>query len=251
MTIGSFICKFICKNSKLKLTDVKVDKDVLEKELENEAKMHTLQSHINPHFLYNTLDSIRSQALINGQDEIGDMIETLGTFFRYNISQKGSNVTVREEVKSVENYFKIQKFRFGDKINLEIAWDAEKSTLIECQMPKLTMQPLVENAIYHGLEPKRGVGHIKIRIDRTEKKLLIIISDDGVGMDTDSLISIKKRIHEDQFIASFDETKSLALRNVNQRIRLKYGVLYGMQIKSIQGYGTEIFISLPIIKSGD
>ena len=123
-----------------------------------------LQNQINPHFLYNTLEGIRAEAVISGVDTIAEMTEALATYFRYTISQVDNLVTLEEELANVENYYYIQKFRFGDRLDLMIRYDCEDEySVLQCQIPKLTLQPIVENSIYHGLEQKMEKGHLDIK----------------------------------------------------------------------------------------
>lgn len=223
------------------------------KVLQEEIQMLVLQSQINPHFLYNTLEAIRSEALVNGQHDLADMIESLGLFFRYNISQKGKQVTLREEIYSIENYFKIQKYRFDDRINLQI--NCSKDEYLNYRMPKLVLQPIVENCIYHGLEPKVGKGLVEINIWATAQRLIIEVSDDGVGIEHSKLSEMKKKILTSIIEPEVNLLKDnvlqdyggIALRNVNQRIKLYFGMEYGLQIESYPGLGTDIELSLPLI----
>lgn len=257
MSIGSFICKIFGRfNEGISEEEMIEDSSEYEEYREDfhkEAEMIALQSQINPHFLYNTLDSIRSEALINDQDEIADMVEALSSFFRYIISQKGELVTLREEIQSIENYFKIQKYRFGDKIDLKIEWGDNYEDIKNYAIPKLVLQPIVENAIYHGLEPKRGHGLVTVSMDMTRAYLIIVISDDGVGMTIEALKRIRQFISLDSLKATGKHKKrgSLALRNVNQRIQLNYGANYGLNLKSMPEMGAEVEITLPLIKTGD
>ena len=123
---------------------------------QKQAEINALQSQINPHFLYNVLDSIRGQALSERSVELASMTEALATFFRYSISKKGNMVSLADEMKNVDNYLFIQRFRFGNKI--EIIKKIEDEELMNCLIPKLTLQPIVENAIYHGLEHRNYGG---------------------------------------------------------------------------------------------
>lgn len=150
---------------------------------EKQTLFTALQRQINPHFLYNTLECIRSEAMLGGQREIADMTENLANFFRYSISSKGNVVTIADELENVHNYFKIQQFRFGNKFELRVDCGTDEDVLYTCRIPKLTLQPLIENAIHHGLESKQGVGHITIRFILTNARLLIRICDDGVGIE--------------------------------------------------------------------
>jgi two-component system sensor histidine kinase YesM len=218
------------------------------------AEYRALQNQINPHFLYNTLEAIRSDAICEGSDNIASITEALATFFRYTISNFNSMVTLEAEVNNSENYFAIQNFRFGDKINLKINLDDEDMSILEYEIPKLTLQPIIENAIIHGLEHKVGPGTIEIDITSTEDRLIIKVTDDGVGMDENVLSSINDRLHEisGQGPKQNNTQKGgIALINVNNRIKLQFGEKYGLRIYSIKDFGTSVEVTLPQIKENN
>lgn len=214
------------------------------------AEYRALQNQINPHFLYNTLEAIRSDALCEGADNIANITEALATFFRYTISNVNSIVTLEAELNNLETYFTIQKYRFGDKVDLKIIIADEDMQVMECQIPKLTLQPIIENAIIHGLEPKLGRGMIEIEIIAIESRLVIKTTDDGIGMDENVLASLNERLsdsHARGFHLNLCEEKSIGLFNVNSRIKLEFGDNYGLRIKSIKNLGTSIELVLPLI----
>jgi len=217
------------------------------------AQYLALQNQINPHFLYNTLESIRSEALVAGLYDMADMTESLATFFRYTIAKVENLVTIEEELQNCETYFSIQRYRFGDRLKLEIQCAPEdRNEIYHCRIPKLTMQPIIENSIIHGTELKIGTGHLVIYLERTEKRLLIRISDDGIGMDEETLMRINEKLGKGSLgIAKQErETKGgLALVNVDNRIRLLFGDEYGLHVYSIPNVGTDVEISLPAISS--
>ena len=160
-----------------------------------QAEYLALQNQINPHFLYNTLEGIRSEAILAGMDSVAEMTEALATFFRYTISKVDHLVTLEDELANIENYYVIQQYRFGDRLSLSIEYedDDEMESLV-CMIPKLTLQPIVENSIYHGLEEKIGNGHLSIKISKTQQHLLIIVSDDGVGMEQEKLEELNRKM---------------------------------------------------------
>lgn len=217
--------------------------------LRKEAELNELQNQINPHFLYNTLESIRGEALLEGADEIADMTEALGSFFRYSISRKRSIVTLEEEIKNVQNYFLIQKFRFGDRINMSV--DIEDEAINKLLIPKLTVQPVVENAIFHGLETWIETGQINISIGKTDQRLVIVVSDDGKGMKEDVVLKLNERLDKGidwERDESENSKRGIALDNVNQRIKLKFGEKYGLHIYSTLNLGTDVVITLPALE---
>ncbi|MCM8710315.1 histidine kinase [Clostridium sp. SYSU_GA19001] len=217
-----------------------------------QAEIDALQSQINPHFLYNTLESIRGQALVEGVDEIADMTEALANFFRYTVSLKGAIVSLEQELNNIDNYFFIQQYRFNNRFKIQKKIDDSDEEIFSYKMPKLILQPIIENAIYHGLEPKIGMGNITIRGYCTEERLVIIISDDGVGMDKEKVDNINYKLNNVLISSSevnLRKKTGIALINVNQRIKLSYGEKYGVRVSSTLGLGTDVEVVLPIIRS--
>lgn len=219
-----------------------------------QAEYLALQNQINPHFLYNTLEGIRSEALIAGVDSIAEMTEALSTFFRYTISQINNLVTLEDELANIENYYYIQQFRFGDKLELNIEYvhddDMEDADILSYRLPKLTLQPVVENSIYHGIEKKIGKGHLKIRITATKENLIIKISDDGMGIDSDKLKALNHKLRAltlDDVNPNVASKGGIAIMNVNNRIKLLFGEKYGLYIYSQPGVGTDVEITLPVV----
>lgn len=216
------------------------------------AQYLALQNQINPHFLYNTLDSIRSEAILAQLDNVADMTEALASFFRYTISRVENLVSVEEELQNCKTYFRIQQYRFEDRLQMEVKCDPEEwEGIRHCRLPKLTLQPILENAIIHGTELKIGTGKLGIRFERTEKRLLIHVYDNGVGMDEDTLNQLNGRLGKNALAVQREEERKggLALVNVDHRIRLLFGDEYGLHIFSVLGYGTDVEVSIPIITS--
>ena len=214
-----------------------------------QAQYLALQNQINPHFLYNTLESIRGEALIAGLDGVADMTEALAKFFRYTITKVENLVSVEEELDNCETYFGIQKYRFGDRLNLHIEYDPkEYEKIMNCRIPKLTLQPILENSIIHGTELKIGAGNLYIRFACTQDRLIICISDDGVGMDEETLAALNRKLGRgnDSFSSPDEKKGGIALVNVNNRIHLIFGDEYGMHIYSVQQRGTDVEITIPI-----
>lgn len=215
-----------------------------------QAQYLALQNQINPHFLYNTLESIRSEALLAGLSSVADMTEALANFFRYTISKTENLVTMEEELLNCETYFHIQQYRFGDRLQLDIQCAPEdRDELYRCRLPKLTLQPILENSIIHGTELKVGVGHLTIFLQRTGKRLLVQVSDDGVGMDEQTLMRINGSLGKGGLNAQLKGTRrtGVALVNVDNRIRLLFGEEYGLHVYSMPGMGTTVEIALPIV----
>ena len=216
-----------------------------------QAQYLALQNQINPHFLYNTLESIRGEALIAGLSGVADMTESLAKFFRYTITKVENLVSVEEELDNCETYFGIQKYRFGERLQLHVEYDPDEwEEIMNCRIPKLTLQPILENSIIHGTELKIGEGNLWIRFRRTENRLIITISDDGVGMDEETLERLNAKLnHGVDAITQQPEEKQggIALANVNNRIHLIFGDEYGMHVYSMADSGTDVEISIPVV----
>ena len=205
-----------------------------------------LQSQINPHFLYNTLDSIRSEALKNNQTVIAEMVERLSKFFRYCISNHDSLVSLAEELRHVDDYFYIQRFRFGERFSLQTV--LEEPGIRDYYVPRMILQPIIENSIFHGLELKPEHGEITIEAGKTEKKLYLLISDDGVGMPRKKLDELNEQLRTGKLP---DDTRrhGIAVLNVNNRIKLCFGEEYGMRMHSVEGCGCQTEIVMPLVDS--
>lgn len=221
-------------------------------ENKRQAQYLALQNQINPHFLYNTLESIRSEAMEAGMESVVCMTEALAHFFRYTISNMENMVTLEEELDNINTYFLIQKYRFEERIGLTIEYDEEEHDLLNhCLIPKLTLQPVVENSIIHGIERKMGFSTVRIVLRCTEKRLIIQVSDDGIGMQPEALDDLNRKLNQSLFESLHNKKKKggIALVNVNNRIHLIFGEEYGMTVYSTPGVGTDVMIELPLVTS--
>ncbi|MDF2941952.1 MAG: integral rane sensor signal transduction histidine kinase [Herbinix sp.] len=227
-----------------------LDKQTAIKMSKKQAEYLALQNQISPHFLYNTLEAIRGDALDVGMYNIAETTEALATFFRYTITEVENLVTLEDELENVENYFIIQRYRFGEKLNMEIR-TGEDIGVLQSQLPKLTLQPIIENAVFHGLECKRGEGTIRINVETTKAKLLISIVDDGVGIEENQLEKINQRLNHIEVNYMNDDKEErrggIALSNVSSRIKLLFGEEYGLHIYSNKNIGTNVRITLPLL----
>ncbi|MDA7026459.1 sensor histidine kinase [Bacillus sp. CLL-7-23] len=204
-----------------------------------EAELRVLQAQINPHFLYNTLDTINWMARKKGADDIIDLVQALSKLFRISLSKGHDMIPLTAEFEHVENYLKIQKARYQNKLNYSI----ETPTCYEDRLVlKLVLQPIVENAIYHGIKEKKGPGHIRIKGEEQEHGLIIKVEDDGAGMDEQQLKEIAKHLTEQK------SEKGYGMVNVHERIILNFGEPYGLKVESEKGAGTIVTIHLPILK---
>ena len=199
----------------------------------------------NPHFLYNALEAIRTDALLADCEDIAETTEALATFFRYTISNVKEYVTFSDELDNAENYFTVQRCRFGDKISMELEIENEK--LLEARMPKLILQPLVENAVAHGLEGKLGPGTVRIIVENSDRTLFLRVRDDGVGIPDERVRQLNEQFAGDTGAPTGQQKGGIALRNVNSRIRLMFGENYGLRIFSATGIGTECCVTLPLL----
>ena len=202
------------------------------------AEFELLQAQINPHFLYNTLDTIVWLAEAGDQKRVVSMVGNLSDFFRTSLNQGKDIISIREELAHVRSYLEIQQVRYQDILRYEITVPED---LYEYKIPKITIQPLVENALYHGIKNKRGQGTITITGERSENGFVLYVRDNGIGMTQERLNEVRAGIQK----LSYTGKEIYGLYNVNERIRLNFGETYGISIESTYGEGTCVSISLP------
>ena len=202
------------------------------------AEFELLQSQINPHFLYNTLDTIVWLAEAGEQKKVVDMVGSLSDFFRTSLNQGKDMVSVKEELQHSRSYLEIQQVRYQHPLQYETHAPENLSCHL---MPTITIQPLVENALYHGIKNKRGIGKIMITGKREKDYFVLIVEDNGAGMSRERLEAVREGMNQ----KSQTEKDIYALYNVNERIRLNFGQKYGLSIDSILGEGTTVQVMLP------
>lgn len=202
------------------------------------AEFELLQAQINPHFLYNTLDAIIWLAEAGEQKRVVGMVRNLSDFFRTSLNQGKDINSIKEEMLHVKSYLEIQHVRYQDILSYDI--EVPESLYIY-SIPKITIQPLVENALYHGIKNKRGMGHISIRGRAGEKDFTITVTDDGIGIDETRLRQVQSGI-QNKVLTGKD---FYGLYNVCERIRLNFGEEYGIFIESVYGEGTSVRVILP------
>ena len=203
-----------------------------------DAEMKSLQSQINPHFLYNTLDSVNWMAVDLGAENISTMVTSLSDFFRYSLSKGKNIIPLNDEKIQVESYLQIQKIRFRDKLDYKVDLPAD---ILGYLTVKLILQPLVENALLHGINKRRGMGFISVVGEKVENNIVIRVQDDGVGANVDELNSIL----EDQ-----NELTSFAIKNVNNRIKNAFGSKYGIRFfRNENAEGITVVVRFPAVKS--
>lgn len=207
------------------------------------TELKLLQAQINPHFLYNTLDTIIWLAEAGQKEQVVMMVSTLSDFFRTTLSKGRDYITVKEETAHIRSYLTIQQFRYRDILEYEIDIPAE---LEEYQILKLTLQPLVENALYHGIKNKRGLGHILVSGKKQGDHLVFTVRDNGKGMDPERLAYVQRLISGE--LKDEDAPSGFGLFNVNQRLQLNYGPEYGLLLASEEGEWTEVNVIIPAVK---
>lgn len=207
-----------------------------------QAELKTLYSQINPHFLYNTLDSIKAMADYYQVEEIAMMSQSLADMFRYNIKSSDEYVTLREELEQVEHYIQIQSFRFEGRFQYVVQVD---EALMDYPILKMTLQPLVENAFYHGIEPVRKRSTITVSAYRQSDGVLLQVRDDGAGMSSEQLSNVRQELlrsmhREEQFLST--TSSGIGIRNVYARYMIRYSDQVDFQVESSEGEGTSISI---------
>lgn len=214
--------------------------DIAKKDLEirqRQAQLHALHSQINPHFLFNALETIRMRSLMKGETETARTVQYMAKIFRQSVSWKKSWVTVREELELIECFLEIQKYRFGDKLKYQLTVeDAVYDQLI----PKMSFLPFVENASIHGVESSPGIGYIALHIGFEADRLLFRLSDNGAGMTASQLSELLDYLHKDEAIGD-----SVGMKNVLLRLKLCYKDQFGFEMDSREGMGTFVQLKLP------
>lgn len=203
-----------------------------------EAELAYLRSQIDPHFLYNTLEVLRKTALEKGAPEIAQMALDMGNIFRYS-AKGGDEVSLEEEFSIIKSYIRIQQLRFGSKI--EVYYFVSEDVL-QLKVMKMLLQPIVENSIFHGLEPKSKEGSLYIGARREGDDLILTVKDDGVGIEKEGLEELQRELTDDKA----DTSKHIGTLNTNARMRLFYGEGYGVSIESCVEDGTTVILRLPV-----
>ena len=215
---------------------------------QKEAELNALKTQIKPHYLYNTLDIIRMTAMKHEDRETAEMLESLARQLRYLMGEEKEMVSLEQELDNIRDYFQMMRIRYEGRISLNIT---VPESLREIAVLKLLVQPAVENAIKHGLKEKDGQGSVWISANRKEEQVEVTVMDDGVGMDTEQLETIRKRIAAGTKELHNPEKGGVGLVNVNERIQNRYGNRYGVQIESTKGAGTIVMICIPYLSEGE
>lgn len=226
-------------NSMIARLDDLVHQTVRDQEDKRKLEIKALQHQINPHFLYNTLDSIIWMIAGNDKNAI-KMIESLSKLFRISLSRGKDVIPLAEELEHVKNYLIIQKMRYQSKFDFQVEAD---ENVIKYKTLKIILQPLVENSIYHGIKNKEGKGKITIKAEKQSDHLLITVQDDGYGMDKETCEAILK----DTYNKVTPGGSGIGVKNVNTRIKLYFGDEYGLSFESSYEKGTTVYIKLPLL----
>ncbi|MDO5361676.1 MAG: sensor histidine kinase [Eubacteriales bacterium] len=211
----------------------------IKKEQKNlrDTELKLLQAQINPHFLYNTLDAIVWMAEGGMNKEVVFMVTALSEFFRTTLSEGNDYITIREEESHIRSYLSIQEVRYADIMEYEISIDAG---IYPYYILKLTLQPLVENALYHGIKNKRGKGKITVRGYERNDRIYLEVEDNGIGMTEEELEILRKKVKGEA-----ERERGFGLGNVDERIRLNYGPEFGISFQSKKGEGTLATVCIP------
>ncbi|MFC3773390.1 sensor histidine kinase [Paenibacillus sp. GCM10012303] len=208
-----------------------------------QAQNVALQSQINPHFLYNTLETINWNAirLTGGENKVSEMIASLAMLLRLSLETPTNLIPIREELEHVQHYLDLLAVRYKNSFAIE--WEIEES-IRSCRIPKITLQPIVENAIYHGIKPKRGQGVVRITGRRQGEQIVLDVTDDGVGIGPEQTERINAAMKEDYS----EPGDHIGIKNVNQRIKLTFGDEYGLAVSSEPGIGTTVRLTIPVVE---
>ena len=224
-------------NSMMDEIEVLMEQVKLEQHQLEQIRFNALQSQIQPHFLYNTLECIHWQAIAEGNKEISTMVKALAKYYRICLSKGHDVITIREEVEHIRNYMIIQNMRYDNIIGSEIVVESQVE---ESLIPKLTLQPLVENSIYHGMKVKEGkTGTLYLTAYKNENEVIIKVSDTGTGMSQEQIDEMNEQL------SRYENSFGYGVRNVNKRIELLFGEGYGLNYQKNDSGGVTVVIHLP------
>lgn len=233
---------YIINSIQLHIEDKTKMEEILEERMKllKKAQYDMLQTQINPHFLYNTLETINWMAynLSNSDNPVSKSLINLANFFRNTLSS-GYFVSIEDEIKYTKEYVSILALRYGDLFDIE--WDIDDE-ILSCTIIKICLQPLIENAVYHGLKPKNDKGLIKISGQCDNDNIVITVSDNGVGIDGETLNNLNLTFSDNVYD---DEKSHIGLANVNKRIKIIFGENYGISVQSSEGKGTDVYVTIP------
>lgn len=227
-------------NTMVRRLDEVIQENYIQSLSKKKAELSALQNQINPHFLFNTLESINAMATVMNAREICAVTESLGDMLRYSINISDSLVPLREELNNIVHYVKIQNVRFDDRFLLSIQVEEQ---LQSAKVLKLLLQPIIENAILHAFRGSRSVGHVEVTAEQRDGQLWLIVTDDGAGMSREEVRQLN-----DTLLSGERQGHSIGLQNVHSRVNLTFGQSYGLRIESDPGIGTKVAIVVPYVK---
>lgn len=234
-------------NEMIKKIKLLMENNIKEHEKLKKAELGIMQAQINPHFLYNSLDAIVWMAEGDDKNKIIDIVTALSGFFRISLSKGADIISIGREIEHCGNYLIIQKMRYGELLSYTINIDKE---ILNNRIVKIILQPIVENAIYHGIKNKKTGGHININgYKKDYNEIIFEVEDTGIGIKEEKLSEIKKKL-SDNSMENLPENEQggFGIFNVNERLRLHFGNDYGISIESIYGKGTKVLIKIPIMR---
>ena len=205
-----------------------------------DLRFKVLQAQINPHFILNTINNIKWMAYIRNNHDVGEMLSSLGSIMEASLGKGESLISLKEEIAYTDHYIRLMKLKYNEKLSIhyEIPGD-----LLDCEVIKFMLQPVIENSIIHGIEPSKGKGEIWIKVDRRGDELNILVQDNGIGMEEDKLNEIRRWLSEK---AERGKVERLGIKNVHDRIGLQYGPQYGLTLDSKPNQGTLVKFRLPV-----
>lgn len=243
--IGALITEFNKMSKKVKqliqdVYEAQIQKQTIEIK-KQQAELNALQSQINPHFLFNALETIRMRSLIKNETETSEIIKQLARMFRRVIRWSNDLITIEEELQFVKDYLNIQKYRYDEALSYEINLQQD---LKEYKIPKMCIQTFVENASVHGIEKTEGIGFIRVTVKSEENSIYFIIEDNGKGMSKEKLEAVCRGMNDSEY-----QKDNIGIRNVHERLKMLYANGYDIGIKSQEGIGTRITVIIPYITS--
>ncbi|HIT85988.1 MAG TPA: histidine kinase [Candidatus Ornithomonoglobus intestinigallinarum] len=238
---------YIMDSIKLHIEDKEKMEEILEERMKllKKAQYDMLQAQINPHFLYNTLETINWMAyeLSNSDNPVSEALINLASFFRNTLSQQGYLISISDEIKYTKDYLNILKLRYGDLF--DIKWNIDNAVL-SYTIIKICLQPIIENAVYHGFKPKGGKGLLVISGVLRDDNIIFTVRDDGAGMDPETLDEMNSRLSQN---IHDNKGSHIGLANVNERIKIIFGSDYGLKVESSLGIGTCVYVTIPATKA--
>lgn len=222
---------------------VLMEKRIEDAKQKQDLEFRMLQGQINPHFIYNTLNSIRWMASIQHADGIVDMVTALSRLLKSVSKGTKKLIPLRQELGLLNDYFTIQRYRYGGTVTLETKCEVDDETLDTCLIPRFSLQPLAENSVFHGIEPKNCAGCLTLTISRSEGQVLVTLSDDGVGMTAEQIEKVFSEEAEAE--AEAESFRHVGLWNVHKRLQYSFGEASGLRIESVPGEGTTVSFLLP------